>query len=298
MNSYQLNYKKRRFISLSLVFLFSVGTAKAQLFYHLETGNRWDFSDTSWGLSGGGSRETTSVSIVDDTVMANGFRYSVVSGQEPSGGMFVRADSNWIYYYDHYQTHEDIPFYRLDANIGDQWMVTLYRWFFVTYTGTYTHSLFGVPVTVKQYYLDGLAVADAWFSDRLGPIGFWDHYDPPGIWNTYRSLIGTIIADTLYGTIVSVDDNPSVPSRYSLGQNYPNPFNPTTNIRFTLPQRTRVSLKVFDIMGREVAALTSGVFEAGMYLRQWKADQSSSGVYFYRLQTADFVQTRQMVLLR
>jgi len=81
-------------------------------------------------------------------------------------------------------------------------------------------------------------------------------------------------------------------------QNYPNPFNPTTNIRFTLPWRTTVSLKVFDTLGREITMLVSGVLETGTHVRQWKAHLNSSGVYFYRLQTSDFVQTRVMVLLR
>jgi hypothetical protein len=285
-------------IKIALLFVFSAVSLEAQSFYPLEIGNRWDFSDTSWGISGGGIRETTSVSIVADTVMANGFRYFIFSGQEPSGGLFARADSNWIYYYDHYQTHEDVPFYKLDANVNDQWNVTLGRWFFVTYAGTYTHSLFGVPITVKQYYLDGLAVAYAWLSDRFGPIGFWDLYDPPGIWNTYRTLIGAIISDTLYGTIVSVDDDPLFPNQYYLAQNFPNPFNPTTSIHFTVPRRTSVSLKVFDILGRDITTLASGEFEPGTYHRQWNAEQNSSGIYFYRFQTPDFVETRTMVFLR
>jgi len=272
--------------------------AQSQSFYPLQVGNRWDFTDTSWGLGGGGTRETTSVRIIVDTVMGNGLRYFKFSGREAAGGQFARGDSNWIYYYDNYQTFADVPFYKLNAILGEEWNVSLGPYFFVRYTGTFTASKFGVPITVKEYYLDGLAVALVWLSDRFGPIVAWDMYDPPGSWNTYRSLIGAIIADTVYGTIVSVSDDPTLANSYNLWQNFPNPFNPITTIRFTMPERTMVSLKVFDILGREIASLAHGEFEAGTHLCQWQPDHNSGGVYFYRLQTASFSQTRRMLYLR
>jgi hypothetical protein len=91
--------------------------------------------------------------------------------------------------------------------------------------------------------------------------------------------------------------SPSVDG-FTLHQNYPNPFNPSTTISFTLPSRTFVSVKIFDLLGREVATVFSGQLSAGTYSRQWDASGMPSGAYFCRLQAGAFSQTKKLVLLR
>jgi hypothetical protein len=88
------------------------------------------------------------------------------------------------------------------------------------------------------------------------------------------------------------------PRTYTLEQNYPNPFNPVTTINYQLPTITRVTLKVYDVLGREVAALVNEVKQPGRHTVQWNASEVAGGVYFYRLSTRDFVQTRRLLLLR
>jgi photosystem II stability/assembly factor-like uncharacterized protein len=88
------------------------------------------------------------------------------------------------------------------------------------------------------------------------------------------------------------------PVTYSLEQNYPNPFNPSTNISFNLPRSSFVSLKVFDLLGREVASIISEEMQAGRYSHKWNAASLPSGVYFYRLQAGLFTETKKLVLLR
>ena len=85
---------------------------------------------------------------------------------------------------------------------------------------------------------------------------------------------------------------------YMLAQNYPNPFNPSTNITFILPKKSFVSLKIYDLLGREVATLISNDLLAGSYTRTWNAEQLSSGVYFYRLQAGTFTETKKLILLK
>jgi hypothetical protein len=105
----------------------------------------------------------------------------------------------------------------------------------------------------------------------------------------------------LYGDSVAttVKENPNtVPSPFALGQNYPNPFNPSTTISFYLPSKLFASLKVYDILGREVATLVSEELPQGKYSRLWNAAGMSSGVYFYRLQAGTFTETNKLVLLR
>ncbi|MGB9591608.1 MAG: T9SS type A sorting domain-containing protein [Candidatus Kryptoniota bacterium] len=102
-----------------------------------------------------------------------------------------------------------------------------------------------------------------------------------------------------YNPVTSVNsNNTNFPEEFLLYQNYPNPFNPSTTIRFSLPQHEHVTLKVFDVLGREVAALVDGVMEAGEHSVVFEADGLSSGVYFYRLTTPTFSETKPMEVLK
>jgi photosystem II stability/assembly factor-like uncharacterized protein len=92
--------------------------------------------------------------------------------------------------------------------------------------------------------------------------------------------------------------NNIVKKDYRLEQNYPNPFNPTTNISFSLPKESHVSLKVYDPLGREVAELVYSEKQAGSHIAEFDASNYASGVYYYRLEVDDYTQTKKMILLR
>jgi hypothetical protein len=102
-----------------------------------------------------------------------------------------------------------------------------------------------------------------------------------------------------YATAVLTDINDlQSPFAYSLEQNYPNPFNPSTNISYSIPERGNVSIKLFDVLGNEIAELLDVEKEAGVYNFTFNTQDYglSSGVYFYTLRVNDFVQTRKMIL--
>jgi len=90
----------------------------------------------------------------------------------------------------------------------------------------------------------------------------------------------------------------SLPREYQLEQNYPNPFNPSTVIRYALPKSGFVTLKVYDLLGNEIASLVREPKPAGEYEVQWHSAGAPSGVYVYRLQVGDFVETKKLVLVR
>ena len=94
------------------------------------------------------------------------------------------------------------------------------------------------------------------------------------------------------------DDDQLPPIKFSLEQNYPNPFNPATVIRYRLNAASRVTLKVFDLLGQEVATLVNGERLAGEYTINWDATRFSSGVYFYQLRTGAVVETKRMMIVR
>ncbi|MCX6170023.1 MAG: alpha-amylase family glycosyl hydrolase [Ignavibacteriales bacterium] len=97
-----------------------------------------------------------------------------------------------------------------------------------------------------------------------------------------------------------VKNETAIPTSFQLNQNYPNPFNPSTVISYQLPAGTHVSLKIYDLLGREVATLVNEFKQAGRYDSQFsiKNYQLPSGVYFYRLQAGNFVQTKKMIILK
>ncbi len=90
----------------------------------------------------------------------------------------------------------------------------------------------------------------------------------------------------------------TVPEEYGLSQNYPNPFNPATKIRFDMPDAGIVSLRIYDVLGREVAVLVNEFLSAGTYLVDFDATYLSSGLYYYRIESGGFVQVKKMILMK
>ncbi|MCP4706059.1 MAG: T9SS type A sorting domain-containing protein [candidate division Zixibacteria bacterium] len=95
----------------------------------------------------------------------------------------------------------------------------------------------------------------------------------------------------------------TLPSGYDLKQNYPNPFNPSTTIEFALPSKSHVRLEIYNLLGRKIATITDKLFESGIHTVDWdgtnsNGEHSASGVYFYRIETDKFEQTRKMILLK
>ncbi len=110
---------------------------------------------------------------------------------------------------------------------------------------------------------------------------------------------GAIIKTTTGGSSIGVQQiNTSLPDKFYLEQNYPNPFNPNTNIEFSLPKNSFVKLKVFDLLGREIANLVNENLSAGSYKYDFNASALTSGIYFYKLETENFSETRKMVLVK
>jgi Secretion system C-terminal sorting domain len=101
-----------------------------------------------------------------------------------------------------------------------------------------------------------------------------------------------------FAPTVRVESKENVISSYALMQNYPNPFNPTTFIKYQIPELSFITIKVFDIAGKEVKTLLSEVSPAGSFEVEFKANELPSGIYFYYLEAGDFIEIRKMVLLQ
>jgi hypothetical protein len=114
------------------------------------------------------------------------------------------------------------------------------------------------------------------------------------------SLMSSIFNYFDFRTSLNDDNTAQVPKNFILYQNYPNPFNPTTVIKFHIPHSEFITLKVYDVLGREVATLVDEVKESGKHNSEFHIPNStfSSGIYFYQLRAGSFVETRKMVLMR
>ncbi len=143
----------------------------------------------------------------------------------------------------------------------------------------------------------------------LGSLGVHEHWDNATDQKYSRDLgIGTGIELVKIQTFASGDRSCSSthPSEWILKQNYPNPFNPATQIEFSIPRTSYVSLKVYDLLGKEVATLFDGTRVAGDYSVTFDGNRYTSGTYFYQLQAADvnggsvrdYVETKKLVLMK
>lgn len=110
---------------------------------------------------------------------------------------------------------------------------------------------------------------------------------------------GGFLVDTLLrGSITGINDLPTRPSEFDLRQNYPNPFNPTTTIRYSIPERTHVSLKLFNLLGQEVLTLLNEDQDPGEHAVQLNASSLASGVYFYSMIAGHFSEQRKLIVLK
>jgi hypothetical protein len=168
---------------------------------------------------------------------------------------------------------------------------------------------FSLPFPSPQdtiFWEFGYLASDSSMIDTIYSCGLslvWDTIpDPLDRWNFGPKFPLTILRVTTVESETNV-----LPDNFFLSQNYPNPFNPSTKIKFTIPsvviasetkQSQLVTLKVFDILGNEVAILINEEKLAGIYEVVFDASQYPSGIYFYRLQAGNYVQTKKMILLK
>ena len=134
-----------------------------------------------------------------------------------------------------------------------------------------------------------------WFKKEVGAAGIAlqiPYWGGPYCFHVYDPSTG-----------VKEVESPDLPTTYSLSQNYPNPFNPSTEIKFDIPIRSHVTLTVFNVLGQRVATLVDKEMPPGSYVADWNSTSDNgkevtSGVYFYKLEADDFIQTKKMLLLK
>jgi hypothetical protein len=201
--------------------------------------------------------------------------------------------------------------FKLNAVLNEQWVVQQYAWGYTKGKVISIDSLnifeYQTPVKYieyRDYYYgpgydtSGYLVTRIALSKDFGKIGA----DDSGSNLNYVS--GVVLNGTLYGdtTLYIVNSivlgNDVINEEFNLFQNYPNPFNPTTTIPYEIPEDEFVSLKVYDLLGREVTTLVNEEKPAGSYDVQFSANSLTSGIYFYQLKSGNLVETKKMILIK
>ncbi len=178
-------------------------------------------------------------------------------------------------------------------------------------TNAYVHSLYQYQVIAEDNNGDTLTYS-------LITAPFWLSIDStnglieggPGVYSVGDTVVTARVDDGRGGTdtqtytlhvhpTVGIDsETHQVPQQYVLHQNHPNPFNPLTKINYQIPELSFVTLKVFNVLGREIASLVNEEKSAGEYEIEFDGNNLTSGIYFYRLQAGNFVETKKMVLMK
>ncbi len=120
---------------------------------------------------------------------------------------------------------------------------------------------------------------------------------------TYRIKAYKDSAESLYSneaslTLVGIQEKEEIPKKYSMSQNYPNPFNPATKIKFALPKPALTRITIYDLLGREIQTLINKEVEAGYHEINFDVHNLPGGVYFYKIQSGDFIQSKKMIIMK
>ena len=276
----------------------------AQDYYPLEIGNRWDYITHSWDYGGGGIDSSYhSVEVIGDSLLPNNKQYFVLSRDDLIMNRYVRRDDNYIYYYNSYFNQED-TIINLSAQLNTPYFPGVSYASSVELLEIDTVEIFGFSSRILRFRVDCLILRYINFSDKFGMYHLNSPGEPPGTTQWSTNLYYCIIGGEEFGNPVPVDETePALPTKLSLSQNYPNPFNPSTIIQYAVSSRQFVSLKVYDVLGKEIATLVNEEKPAGSYEVEFNSrglihQTLPSGIYFYQLRAGSFIQTKKMILLK
>jgi len=281
--------------------------------FPLAIGNKWVYNNYSIeeGIYGGWFSYFTGTKIMEVTkdTLINSKKYFIVENDIWSFEVFLpkmilRVDSLTGFIYRYWEElNGEFIFHNLNAEIGDTIFYPPYpeNPFYILQdeqpinylgTNTYERRYFEyLPCSCNHSLIKGFGLAKTLF---------WEF---GGSENTLKGCVinGVLYGDTTFVVDVEEEKNP-IPAEYKLEQNYPNPFNPSTTIRYQFPKAGNVTLKVFDVLGREVATLVDEFRTAGSYEVEFNPASSiknpASGIYFYQLKAGDYIETKKMLLLK
>lgn len=278
-------------------------------YYPLAIGNYWIYKVTDWSYPYY-DEDTFTRKVISIETLSNGKEYFKIEEKYYNSAytsyVYERIDTvkGSVFRFDNECTNPDSEKAIDDftSEVGDSLLIQRFTmcWdsILTKFSESGTESIFNENRNFRTYEYSWLMSYTHKLAQGIGIYNIRNGYD---FGESYFFLNGCVINDVVYGdtTFTDVDDELNLlPTEYKLEQNSPNPFNPSTNIQYTISSRQFVTLKVYDLLGREVATLVNEEKNPGNYDVEFNASQLSSGIYFYKIQAGDFVSSRKMILLK
>jgi hypothetical protein len=283
----------KQLITAFIFYMILAGNLYPQVVAPLSIGNSWVYYKT------GNSGPALKYTITAMERINNNDYYLCKSNDEyyPVQYFRLRDDSLYI----RFISQQEVPYYKHRAVKRDTFIYK--TWFgklkFKVEEIT-NKEVMNKNVTVKELSVDLFfdRYSEQW-TDELGLISRRSFSGKESYILKGCVINGVLYGDTT-GTVTGVEEENVIKNNYQLAQNYPNPFNPETRISYKLAEAGYVSLKVFDILGKEVAVLVDEYKNPGYYTIGFNAQNYglTSGIYFYRLRSGSFIETKKLVLMR
>lgn len=264
----------------------------------LKPGNKWVYQ--SYIAGDYSNPETDQYLITDSIKVINGIPfYAVLGGIKLDYTMYYGlTPDQYFARYVEFMTDSLFKYFKANIKFGDAWEqqweggITLYS----TIIDTFTAKVFNKNTLI--YTMDRrdsslIHGSREYWTKEYGMLN--------GIYEQAEDiLVGCVIDGVLYGdtTITGIDEAKELPDKFVLYQNYPNPFNPNTVISWQLVTGSKVRLEIYNILGEKIKTLIDEYYSPGKYNISFNAEELPSGIYFYRLITEDFIQTKKMMLVR
>jgi len=278
--------------------------------YPLHIGNYWQYKVT---VDSDFNNEDTVYyryrEILKDTLMSNGEIYKkIFDGRDFAFQTYtyLRVDSTtgciYIYSPNGNYTNDELLRDSLKMMMGDSFLAE--DWYPIMCTLVDSVDSFGEVRLRKHYYFPLIPIYSEYrYTEGIGETYRMNHFEFIVALNIFSEITYARINGEEFGELVNVENEQTEKYSYKLSQNYPNHFNPITKINYQLPERSFVTLKIYDVLGNEIAILINEEKPAGEYEVDFNStglihQTLPSGVYFYRLQADSFVKTKKMVLLR
>ncbi|MCJ7554085.1 MAG: T9SS type A sorting domain-containing protein [Ignavibacteriaceae bacterium] len=276
-------------------------------YYPLKIGNKWvyDYTWIDWISS-----YVTDIyirEVISEQLKPNGKKYFEIlqkySYMSNEDTVYERMDSleGKIYWYSESCPNGEQFIDDLLIEIGDSTFASRFGWCIehppTIFTSDEYFNQWGIQGRKRNYISYDLLTAEY---SLVSGIGLYSAILSDDNGYKHFNLKGCLIDGVVYGDTLTtgVDKETASPNSYSLLQNYPNPFNPSTKIQFAISDKQFTTLKVFNVLGKEIATLINKEISPGNYEVIFNASELPSGVYFYQLKAGEFVEVKKMILLR